>query len=379
MNKRWLIWAVVALLCTMLVIGIVRRLSAQQVQKESLQAQQLAKKGQTTMQLSTNDLVTASTVTLTQVLEISGPLKATQSAVVKARVAGELQGMALREGDFVQAGSVIARIDPTEYQARLRQAQQQAESARAQIDIAQRNFDNNRALVEQGFISKTALDSSIATLASAEASYRAAQAGTEVAQKALDDTILRAPISGQIAQRLTQPGERVAIDGRVVEIVDLRHLELEASLSAADSLKIKLGQSATLAVEGASQPLSANVARINPSAQAGSRAVLAYLAVQASEGLRQGLFAQGEVATATVQVLALPLGSVRTDKPQPYVQWVNDDNEVRHQTVELGRRGNSQGIAMVEVRGIAEGSKVLAGSLGSLRAGTLVQMSNVGK
>ena len=100
-----------------------------------------------------------------------------------------------------------------------------------------------------------------------------------------------------VAQRLAQPGERVAVDGRIVEIVDLSRLELEATLSAADSVAVRVGQQAVLRVEGNDRAIAARVARINPSAQAGSRSVLAYLAIDDPAGLRQGLFAQGTLGT----------------------------------------------------------------------------------
>ncbi|MFY8043080.1 MAG: efflux RND transporter periplasmic adaptor subunit, partial [Rhodoferax sp.] len=228
---RWLKWIVGALVLALIAGGAIRALSARKAQKEALAAQQEASKTQVAVVLGTQDVVTVKSMDLVQSLTISGPLKAVNAAFVKARVAGELQGLTVREGDVVKAGQVIARVDATESQARVRQAQQQAEAARAQVDIAKRSFENNRSLVEQGFISKTALDSSTASLAAAEASYRAAQAGADVAGKALDDTVLRAPMSGQVAQRLAQPGERVAVDARIVEIVDVSRLELEASLS----------------------------------------------------------------------------------------------------------------------------------------------------
>lgn len=367
--KRWLKWIVIGLVIAVLVVVAARLLSSRKAKKEELEAQQAAQKVQATLALPASDLVTVKTVPLTQGLSISGPLKAVNSAFVKARVAGELQGLSVREGDFVKAGQIVARVDPTEFQARVRQAQQQAESAKAQVDIAKRNFDNNRSLVDQGFISKTALDSSIATLTSAEATYRAAQAGVDVATKSLDDTVLRAPIAGQIAQRLAQPGERVAIDARIVEIVDLSRLELEASLSATDSLSVKVGQTAQLTVEGAAKPLTAKVVRVNPSAVAGSRAVLAYLSVEGSVELRQGLFAQGTLATGTGSSLAVPLTAVRTDKPQPYVQVLNN-GQVQHQTVTLGARGDVDGQPMVAVQGVAEGAQVLAGTVGTVREGT---------
>lgn len=370
--KRWLKWTAVAVVVALFAGGTLRLLSARKERQAALETQQSQQKAEAVIHLAPTDLVPVKPVQLSQGLAISGPLKAVNSAFIKARVAGELQGLTVREGDYVKAGETIARVDATEFQARVRQAQQQAESAKAQVDIAKRSFDNNRSLVDQGFISKTALDTSLATLASAEANYHAAQAGIDVANKSLQDTVLRSPISGQVAQRLVQPGERVAVDTRIVEVVDLSRLELEASLSAADSLSVKIGQSAHLTVEGASQPLTAKVVRINPSAVAGSRAVLAYLAIEPGSGLRQGLFAQGTLATGSAQTLALPLSAVRTDKPQPYVQWVNH-NLVEHQTVELGMRGEADGVAMVEVKGIAEGTPVLSAAVGALRTGTRIQ------
>ena len=325
------------------------------------------------IELSAIDLATAHVVELTSGLPISGALKAVNSAIVKARVPGELQGLTVREGDTVQAGQVIARVESTEYADRVRQAQQQADAAKAQVDIAQRQYDNNAALVNQGFISKTALDNSAASLATARANYRAAQAGTEVLRKSLADTVLKAPISGQISQRLAQPGERVSPEARIVEIVDLSRLELEAALSPADSVAVRVGQQALLNIEGVAQPVPATVARINPSAQAGSRSVLVYLSVTAQPGLRQGLFAQGQLATETQRALAVPLNAVRTDKPLPYVQVV-DNGRIAHRTVQMGARGQVDGEQWVAVQGVAEGAQVLRGAAGVLREGTQVKL-----
>ena len=369
--KPWMKWAAVGLVVMLLVAGAARTLSARKARQSALDAQQSAQKTQVSMALAAADLVQAKTLELTQNVAVSGPIRAVNTAWVKARVPGELRDLAVREGDSVRAGQVLARIDPTESDARVRQARQQAAAAKAQVDIAQRSFDNNRALVAQGFISSTALESSQANLAAAQANYAATQSGTELATKALDDTVLRSPLTGQISQRLVQTGERVAVEARIVEIVDNRQLELEASLNAADSLQVKVGQSANLQLDGAAQTLSAKVVRINPSAMAGSRAVLIYLALSPSTNLRHGLFAQGTLNVGTVNALALPLSAVRTDMPQPYVQLVNN-NQVQHVNVTLGARGELAGVAMVAVTGIPEGSVVIDGTVGSLRAGTLV-------
>jgi RND family efflux transporter MFP subunit len=373
--KRWLKWALAALVVVLLAAGVWRALSARKAQQEAVAAQ-AAQRSQPVVELGAADVVQVKSRELAQGLAISGALKAVNSAIVKARVAGELRDLTVREGDLVKVGQIIARIDATEFEARVRQARQQAQSAKAQVDIARRSYDNNRSLVEQGFISKTALEASESGLASAEASYQAAQAGAEVATKSLDDTVLRAPIAGVVSQRLAQPGERVAIDGRVVEIVDLSRLELEASLSANESMDVRVGQTAVLQIEGASMQVNARVVRVNPITMAGSRAVLVYLAVDAAPGLRQGLFAQGALGTNRLQALAVPLNAVRTDKPQPYVQLVSN-NQVIHQTVEMGARGEVDGQTMVAVKGVPENATVIAGAVGTLRPGTSVKFTKL--
>ena len=324
------------------------------------------------LELAPGDVITVRAQSLSLGLPVSGTLKATQTAVVKARVAGELMDLVVREGDAVKAGQVLARIDPTEYQARWRQAQQQADAARAQMDIAQKQFDNNEALVKQGFISQTALQTSQMSLSGAKASYQSALAAADVARKALDDATLKAPIAGQVSQRLAQPGERLAIDARVLEIVNLGQFELEAALPAQDGASVRAGMQAQLQIEGLEQPVTATVLRINPSAQAGSRSVLAYLGVTGRAGLRQGAFAQGTLDTRKVQAVAVPLGVVRTDKPQPYVQVV-DNGSVRHVAVTLGARAQVEGQTLVVVSDLPEGTQVLAASVGAMREGVPVK------
>jgi RND family efflux transporter MFP subunit len=206
----------------------------------------------------------------------------------------------------------------------------------------------------------------------------AAMAALDVARKALDDASIRSPISGQIAQRLAQPGERMALDARIVEVVNLSQLELEAALPSADASLVRAGMKAQLKIEGMDEPVTAKVLRISPAAQAGSRSVLVYLGVVGQDGLRQGLFAEGTLGTRTVKALAVPLSSVRTDKPQPYVQVVEAD-QVRHVTVQTGTRSEktTQNITLtwVEVQGLAEGAQVLTASAGAVREGTQVKFT----
>lgn len=378
--KHKLAWVAALLAVAVLASGAWRAQSSRQARQHTLQEQ--AQRSPAPLTLQKSELLALVPRHLQLDLPISGVLKARQQAFVKARVAGELQGLQVREGDSVRAGQVLAQIDATENAARLRQAEQQAQAAAAQLAIAQRQLENNRALVGQGFISPTALQTTQANWDAAQANHLAAQAGVELARKALHDTVLRSPIDGQVAQRLANNGERLGVEARVLEIVDPRELELEALLAPADALQVRLGQSAQLRLQGqdSGPSVRATVVRINPSAQASSRALPVYLLLEraattdaATAALRQGQYVQGVLTVGSAQVLALPLEVVRTDKPEPYVQAL-ENQRVVHRSVQLGARSMLNGQTWVAItHGLSEGAQVLAASVGLLREGTEVR------
>ena len=279
--KKWMKWLLLLATVAFVVAGIVQSLSARKAKSLTVQAQLDAQKSLNPIDIAGSALTTVRMLDLQQTVLVTGNTKAVHSAIIKARVPGELQGLTVREGDKVQAGQVLARIEDTEVKARLRQAQQQAQSAKAQLDIAQRTLDNQRALIAQGFISPTALETATANHAAAQSNYAAAQAAVDVVAKSLEDTVLRSPLNGHIAQRLAQPGERVGVEARILEVVDLRQIEVEVALAARESLTVQTGQTATITIDGHPGSFAARVARINPSASSANRSILAYLSLKA--------------------------------------------------------------------------------------------------
>ncbi|WP_066273616.1 efflux RND transporter periplasmic adaptor subunit [Hydrogenophaga palleronii] len=373
-RSTWIKWLLLAFLVFGIGIGLVRALDKRKTQTETARHAAEALKTAPVYTLTPRDLFTVQPIPLMQTVGISGSVQALQTAAIKARTSGEIQGLSKREGDTVKAGEVVARIDSTEAEARVRQAQRQAESAQSQVAIAQRTLDNNQALVRQGFISATALETSTANLAGAQATHQAALAALDIAKKSLADTTLRSPLNGQISARLVQNGERVGIDSRVFDVVDLSAFEMEAAITPANAVSVKVGQAAALRIEGLAEPVQAVVSRINPSVQAGSRSVLIYLRVPASEGMRQGLFAQGHITTGSTEALAVPVSAVRNDKPQPYVQVVRE-GQIVHLPLEGGATGLQGNEPMREVKGLTAGTQVLSAVAGAIREGTAVNLA----
>jgi RND family efflux transporter MFP subunit len=329
------------------------------------------------LELTDADLATVQRLELRRTLDISGSVKAVRSAVVKAKVAAEVRSIAAREGEPVKRGQVLVQLDTTELDWKLRQAEQTAGAARAQLDIARRTLENNRALVTQGFISATALDTAVSNEAAAQSNLQAALAAVELARKARSDAVLAAPIDGIVSQRLVQPGERVGVDARLLEIVDLSQLELEAAVPPEDVVSLQIGAPATLDVDGLDRTVTARVARIAPAAQAGSRAVMVYLAIDGHPALRQGLFARGRVELERRNERAVPASAIRTDRAQPYLLVVEGERIVRRE-VRPGAAGVADGVAMRAIGdALPEGTRVLAGAVGSVREGTPVRLTAV--
>lgn len=379
-RTRWILVTVVALALLALVgRGFMARKNATTAPATAASAASAA--ATQSLELAAGDIATVGQAELVGLLSVNGGLRAVQSAVVKAKVAAELKSLSVREGDRVSAGQLIGQLDATEVRLRLKQAEDQAAAAQSQLDIAQRTLDNNKALVNQGFISRSALETSVSSASGAQSSLQAAQAAAAIARKAVADSEVRAPIAGLVSQRLVQPGERVSVDGRIVEIVDLSRIELEAAVAPEDVVQLRVGQTARVEIDGLAAPIAAKVVRINPAAQAGTRTVSAYLELQAGPhmaGLRQGLFARGAVELQRRQALVVPATAVRFDQAKPYVLAVVD-GVAKSLPVTLGLRGDARIGSAVEpavevTAGVAAGTTVLRGTVGSLREGTRLSL-----
>ncbi len=375
-RKRRIGW-IVALIAALLIAGLVAR--TLYVRSQERAASQAPPKAAPPLELAAADTLVVAPQEFKRTLSVTGGLKAYNSAVVRSKVAAEVKTLSVREGDTVKAGQTIGQLDTLEVDLRLQQAEHNAETARAQLEITRRALDNNRALMAQGFISPTGLENSVSNESAARATLQAAVAAVDLARKARADTRLVAPLSGLVSQRLVQPGERVAVDARLVEIVDLSRIELEAALTPEDVGGVTVGQTARLSVDGLDAPVSARVVRINPSTQTGTRAVMVYLALEPHPNLRQGLFATGAIDVESRRVLAVPTSAVRVDQAQPYVLVVVGDH-IEQRKVTLGARGELRLDGRTEpavelTSGVAEGAVLLRGAAGAVRAGTKVRMA----
>lgn len=330
-----------------------------------------------TLEFQSQEITSAEPVELKQVLQLSGSLRAVDLASVKSKVAGDVRDVLVREGEPVRAGQVVARMDVIEHEARVAQARGNLNNARAQLAIAAKTRENNLALVEQGFISRNAFDNSASQFEAASAAVDAAQGALDLVMKSLNDTVLRAPIAGLVSARYVQPGEKVATDSKLLDIVNLQKLELEAAVPASDIAQVAIGQPVELQVEGQIGPFAGKVVRINPATQSGSRSVPVYVQLTNPQNqLRVGMFAEARlVLTSRSGVLALPQDAVRKDGNGSYVFTIDGGKIARH-PVRTGASGLDGGQRLIEIlSGIERGAQVIRADMGNLQPGTPVHIA----
>jgi RND family efflux transporter MFP subunit len=328
------------------------------------------------IEMSAGDLVTPQRREMTRSIPLTGALRPRDWTTVKMRVAGEIREFLVREGQQVKKGEVMVRLDPTDFQARLDEKLADLEGGRAQLALAEKNRANQRALLDQKFISQNAYDSTQSTFQVSEARIKALEAQVRLAQKAIDDTVLRAPIAGTVSQRLAQPGEKLPVDARLIELVDLAELEVEAAVPASDIPRIRPGQQVSFRVEGFDdKAFTGRVGRINPATQPGTRSILVYVQIPNAGGLlRAGMFARGSVTVGRIEgALVIPLSAVRVEGGQTVIYSVASAS-LQRQPVKLGLQNDDEGVVQI-LDGLDAQAQIVKSNLGVLRAGSQVKLA----
>ncbi len=328
------------------------------------------------IEFAAGDLVRPQTRELRSSISITGTLAPRNWTTVKAKVAGDLKTIQVREGESVKPGQVLARIDTQDAQARLDEKIADLEAGRAQLALADKNRANNLALLQQKFISQNAFDSVQSSFQVSEARLKALEAQVALAKKALADTVVSAPQAGIVSQRHAQPGEKLPVDGKILTLVDLTEMEVEAAVPAGDIPSIRVGQQVSFRVEGfGEREFSGHIDRINPATQSGSRSILVYAVLpNRDNALKGGMFAKGSVTLSKVEsAQVLPLSAVREENGRAFVMRITSDR-LEARTVKLGLRNEDEGVVQI-VDGLDAQSRVIRSNLGTFKPGALVKIA----
>jgi RND family efflux transporter MFP subunit len=371
-QKQWRRIVLLALAAALLILAAVR------ITQSFLRAGSAKQTPVTQMQLKSSEVMTVAPTSFEQTLPLSGSLNPYTQATVSARAAGEVARVLVREGQTVQQGELLAVLVDTTYRAQYDQAVANELSAVSSLKLAEQDYQNNVQLVKEGFISSIALQKLAVARESARAQLQNATQAKVIAQRALSEVNIKAPVSGVIAARDIREGETAAVGTPMFSIVNIDSFELQAPISAEQIGAIQQGQTVQLTSVGVAEPFTGTVERINPAATNGSRSYAAYIKVDNTSGLlKVGMFAQGQIViTARDGVLNVPATALHTRDQTQYVYLVKD-NKLAEQTVTTGTRSSDAIDAPVEiVLGLGSGDVVVRQDLGQLVVETDVVILN---
>lgn len=368
-RSKWLLGGAVALLAALAALAAVRSRHPGQTQGAP----------EVPWAFASTDLTRLSMRRLNVELVLPGTVQAVTQTTVRAKLAAVVQRIAVREGDAVAAGQVLAEFDTAPLRAQLAEREAALASARAQLMQTGRTHQLNERLARQNFISQNALDNSDSAYQAQSAQVDAAEAQLEQTRLQLDDARVRSPIAGQVARRFVQPGEKVSFDKELVSIVDLSALEVQVQAPVSDIGRVPLGAPAQVEVEGVEgPPIAGRVERINPSADPGTRTISLYVSIPNPRGsLRAGMFARVRLALQGDRPgPALAASAIRTEGAETAV-WVMKSGHLVRRIVSLGRRDDAA--QMVEILGgLDADDRVLATRFDNLREGAAATVAGEG-
>jgi RND family efflux transporter MFP subunit len=337
------------------------------------------------------------------ILDASGYVVARRQATVASKITAKMVELDIEEGDHVKAGQIIAKLDDTNIRAALNQAGAQLEYAKASLTEtevnltnAQRDYERQKSLVQGHFVSQAAVDNAQtsvdalrAQLATQHSNVDVVARAVSVAERNLDDTIVRAPFSGVVTVKAAQPGEMVSPISAgggftrtgIGTIVDMDSLEIQVDVNENFINRVRPAQQATARLNAYPDwQIPAHVIAVIPTADRSKGTVTVRIALDQKDarilpemGVRVSFLDDpgpepGGKAAAGV---TLPSNAVQGSGATGTVFVVAHGDTVERRAVHLGA-GSSDSITVLS--GLTAGERVAVGDFNQLKDGAKIRV-----
>ncbi|MGD1908854.1 MAG: efflux RND transporter periplasmic adaptor subunit [Leptolyngbyaceae cyanobacterium] len=344
-----------------------------------------------------------------ETLTVTGTVQAADLLIVTPQVSGlQIRQVLVDVGDAVGVGQPLVIFDDATLRAQIQQAQAQVDVAIAQVEQqranlaqaeatlaeAEANLGRYQSLQDQGAVSAEELDSrstqtitarenvrvADAAVASAEATVRSRQADVDRLQTQLDYTVLRAPSSGIVAERLGSVGDVSSTSNEVLTLIQGNQLELAVTVPQAQLPQVTVGAPATItASTDASVQLEGAVQEIEPLVDPQTRTAQVIIRVPASERVRSGMFLNAAIQVGRRSGVTVPASAVLPQPDGSMQVWVlSPENTALARAVETGTRlpESVTGPARIEIlEGLQPGEQVIVAGASYVQAGDSVTVS----
>ncbi|MEO8575930.1 MAG: efflux RND transporter periplasmic adaptor subunit [Gemmatimonadales bacterium] len=330
-------------------------------------------RGVQTLTLAPTDVSIARIASIVDGVPITGNLRPIETVAVRARLEGDLEGIYVREGDYVRNGQLLARFESTEQVSGLQSASADRAAAEGDLATAEWNLKQSEDLFKAGAIAEGELRVARNSVGTARARLAAAHSRVRSSSSSNRDTRVLAPTAGTVEKRMVENGEHIARGAQMFSVVRNDILELAAAVPEKLANSVAPGQSVEFLANGRS--FTGRVARVSPTVDPLSRSVAVYVQVPNANGLlKGGTFATGTVLARTIaNAITVPTSAVKQTVSGKPVVYRIEQGSLDTATVEVGIRDDHKGIVQV-VSGLSAGDSVVSGNVGSLGKGMKVQI-----
>ena len=352
-----------------------------------------------------------------QTITTNGTVEAFDLLSVAPRVSGlQIQAVNVREGDRVSAGQVLAVLDDAVLRSQIAQADAQVNSAQAQVAQleaqaaqaeaslaeARENFERYSALFDQGAISEEALTSRRTQVATAEQTVAAAYASVESAQATvrsaqaevtrlgtqLDQTLVLAPESGVIAEKIATVGDTSSTGDALFRIISGDQLELAVKVPQSQLAQINVGTPVQIrSSSDQNLQLQGSVRSIDPTVDSQTRQATVKVGLPGSDRIRPGMFLQAAIVTGSRQGVVIPAEALLPQSDGKFVVYTLGSGSeggkptVRARSVDVGDRipATEDEPAKIEItNGLEANTPVVVEGASYLQDGDAVDVAEAG-
>jgi membrane fusion protein, multidrug efflux system len=306
---------------------------------------------------------------------ISGTLEPEREAAIRSQVSGSVLQTYADQGQAVNAGAVLARIDASGIRDAYTSARAAQVSARNAADVAAHDLARNEKLLAAGAIAERDIEQARRASIAAQAALEEANSRLATAEKAYRSTTVTAPFSGVVSERPVSSGDVVQPGTPLFTVVDPSSMRLEASVPAEQLALIHVGVPVVFTVSGyPGREFVGHIIRINPTADPTTRQVRIYVSIpNAGRTLVGGLFANGRMSSATKMGLIVPQGAVDLRGSAPAATRVKGGRAEKVQ-VQVGITDKSSETIEI-LAGLQAGDTLLLGAAQGITPGTIVKVS----
>lgn len=318
----------------------------------------------------TVSVVAARSQALPRIVVATGTVSAWEEVPVGAETGGLTAiGVHADEGQYVRQGAILVKLNDQVLRAQL--AQQEAALQSAEALLAQENAALGRAqeLRERGFLSQASLDAALAQQRTAAAQVASARAARSETATRLDQTNIRAPVSGLVISRSVTRGQIVQPGAELFRMVRDGRLELDAQVPETELALVRAGQSATVRSDQVGEA-PGTVRIVTPEVDPQTRLGIARITISGG-AFRPGMFGRAEIDVGSRDAVTVPTAAILYRENRPGVFILDAETRARFRPLNILTRGEEWS----SVEGVEAGARVIVRGAGFLGEGDRVRVA----